>query len=169
MQNISHKSINFLPFACKLQRGSFNFGGFDTLVNWAQSNGKLVRGHTCKTSLDTLFADYTEEHILVVWHSQLPSWVSSISNSATLTSVIQTHISTIGSRYKGKIYAWDVVNEIFNEDGTLRSSVFKNVLGESKLQFSNYRNGVNALHAISRLCFHCVQGCPHCRPVSDVH
>ncbi|PPR08055.1 hypothetical protein CVT24_010854 [Panaeolus cyanescens] len=109
--------------ALQPSRGNFNWGNADTLVNWAVSNGKLIRGHT------------------LVWHSQLPSWVQGINNRDTLTTVIQDHIRAVAGRYAGKIYGLLLifllyltklsVSEILNENGTLRSSVFSNVLGES--------------------------------------
>ncbi|KAK2000848.1 family 10 glycosyl hydrolase [Colletotrichum falcatum] len=93
-------------------KGNFNWANADALVDFATKNGQKVRGHT------------------LVWHSQLASYVKDIKDKATLTKTIEDHISAVVGRYKGKIMHWDVVNEMFNEDGTLRSSVFSNVLGE---------------------------------------
>ncbi|MEU9312962.1 non-reducing end alpha-L-arabinofuranosidase family hydrolase [Streptomyces sp. NPDC048256] len=99
-------------------RGSFNFGPGDQIVNRATSHGQRMRGHT------------------LVWHSQLPGWVGSIRDAGTLRGVMNNHITTVMNHYKGRIHSWDVVNEAFADgsSGQLRSSVFRDVLGDGFLE-----------------------------------
>lgn len=99
-------------------RGNFNFGPADQIVNRAIAHGQRMRGHT------------------LVWHSQLPGWVSSIRDANTLRGVMNNHITTEMNHFKGKIYAWDVVNEAFADGGSgqHRSSVFQNLLGDGFIE-----------------------------------
>src|SRR5262249_59352107 len=77
-------------------RGSFNFGAADSIVAHAQSHGMKIRGHT------------------LVWHNQLPGWVSGISSGSDLNNAMTNHIAQVAGHYRGKIWYWDVVNEAFN-------------------------------------------------------
>jgi len=61
----------------------------------------------------------------LVWHNQVPSWISKGSYSpAQLADVLHGHISTVMKHYAAKVYAWDVVNEAFNDDGTMRDTTW---------------------------------------------
>ncbi len=92
-------------------QGQFNFTKGDAVVDFAQQHNEIVRGHN------------------LVWHSQLPGWVSSLPSSQ-VQAAMENHITTEATHYKGKVFAWDVVNEPFNDDGTYRTDAFYNAMGK---------------------------------------
>ncbi len=79
----------------------------DALVDFAAASGMRLRGHT------------------LVWHQQLPRWVTNGTWTAQSAQVLlEQHIKTVVGRYRGKIWAWDVVNEAIADTGGLRTDSF---------------------------------------------
>jgi endo-1,4-beta-xylanase len=84
------------------QQGNFDWTGADNLVNFAEAHRERVRGHT------------------LVWHNQLPNWLTqgvangTISDSQ-LRDLLHQHITTEVSRYRGRIWQWDVLNEMLTD------------------------------------------------------
>jgi endo-1,4-beta-xylanase len=97
--------------------GTYSFDAPDRYVDFGKRNGMFVLGHT------------------LVWHSQTPRWVFQDDKGAPLTrdallARMRDHIFTVVGRYKGRIDGWDVVNEALNEDGTLRNSPWRRIIGD---------------------------------------
>ena len=94
------------------ERGVYNYGPADQLVDFARANGQSVRGHT------------------LVWHNQVPRWVTSGDFSgAELADVLHAHIAEEVNHFAGELYAWEVVNEPFNDNGTWRNSIWYRSMG----------------------------------------
>jgi len=90
---------------------TYNFDLADKLVAYGKKYGIKINAHN------------------LIWHSQLPPFVRRITDADSLKMYFEDHITTVASRYDGKVYSWDVVNEALNEDGTLRNSIFLQKLG----------------------------------------
>ena len=88
--------------------GVYNFKAADELVAFGQENNLFIVGHT------------------LVWHNQTPAWFfqDEAGNPNTPEAQIEQmrkHIATVAGRYAGKVQAWDVVNEVIDDDGSYRS------------------------------------------------
>lgn len=106
------KSANIHP-----EEDRYNFEQADQFVKFGQENNMAIIGHC------------------LIWHSQLAPWfcVDQKGNNVSaevLKQRMKDHITTIVTRYKGKIKGWDVVNEAIEEDGSYRKTKFYEILGE---------------------------------------
>ncbi|CAG2183741.1 unnamed protein product, partial [Oppiella nova] len=72
----------------------------------------------------------------LIWHEQLPTWIAGLEGKkAELEQVIKDRINTVVGRFKGKIYAWDVVNEAIDEvSGELRDSIWSRTFNYSFIE-----------------------------------
>lgn len=92
-------------------RDTFDFHQADRIVDFAQAYGMKVRGHT------------------LVWGRSNPSWVGEYRDSQVLNAILQDHIRKVAGHFRGKVFAWDVVNEAFDEKGKLRSTIWYDTPG----------------------------------------
>jgi endo-1,4-beta-xylanase len=93
----------------------FDFGASDSIADFAARHGMIMHGHT------------------LVWYRQLPDWVTKISTAREARLALERHIATLVSRYRGRIWAWDVVNEPIQPrdglDNGYRNSIWFRLLG----------------------------------------
>ncbi len=89
--------------------GVYDWAAAEALIANAEANGQVVRGHT------------------LVWHNQLPAWITEGDFSAEeLREILEHHVRTVAGHFAGDIQQWDVVNEIFNDDaaGSFRETIW---------------------------------------------
>lgn len=97
----------------------YNWKNGDAIVDFAESHHIKVRGHN------------------LLWHAQAPVWMfkDSLGNTVSkevLLARLKEHITTVVNHYKGRIYAWDVVNEAVDDNPStyLRNSMWYQICGE---------------------------------------
>ena len=99
------------------QPGVYDFEAADAFVEFGEKHGMFIVGHT------------------LIWHNQTPSWFFHDDNGQPNTveaqkEVLRRHIEKVAGRYRGRIHAWDVVNEVIGEDGSYRPTTWVKGIGD---------------------------------------
>ena len=103
----------------QVARGEFSFDRSDRIVDFALQNNMAIRGHT------------------LVWEHALPEWLEQGDWSRDdVIDILRTHIKTVVSRYRGKISAWDVVNESIDNSGQLKESFWYRHIGPEYIEMA---------------------------------
>jgi len=109
----------------------YNFVPGDGLVAFAQAHQMKVRGHN------------------LCWYAYNPSWLTNGNYTASqLSQILQDHITTVVSHYKGQVYAWDVVNEALDDTtNQLRDSIWYNQPGIGQTDYGYIAQAFQWAHA----------------------
>jgi endo-1,4-beta-xylanase len=100
-----------------------NFGPADALANFAQANAIGLRGHA------------------LVWHQTTPAWFLA-GSSAQIRARLEAYVAEVVTRYAGRIYAWDVVNEVANDApattlaGAYRTGAWYDAVGPDYIEWA---------------------------------
>lgn len=99
----------------------FTFETSDKFVEFGKRNEMQIHGH------------------VLVWHTDQPDWIfqgegEQPATRDELLARLKEHIATVAGRYKGSIAYWDVVNEAFEDDGTMRKSPWYTIIGEDYIE-----------------------------------
>ena len=106
---------NMKPQYISTGQGSYNYATADSMVNAARASGFKVVGHT------------------LLWHSQNANWMTS---SSCTPANMKTYITAVVDHFKGKIFSWDVLNEVF-PDGVSASADWKTAMRSNNPWFAN--------------------------------
>ncbi len=96
--------------------GVYNFGPADEYVKFGKDHNMFIVGHT------------------LVWHNQVPEFffkntAGQPNTKAEQIERLRDHIMHVAGRYAGKVDAWDVVNEVIDNDGSYRPTTWVNAIG----------------------------------------
>ena len=96
--------------------GGYRFADADAFVAFGERHDMFVVGHT------------------LVWHNQTPPWFfqdeqGRPNGPAAQLERMRSHIQTVAGRYVGRIDAWDVVNEVVDNDGSYRPTTWVRGVG----------------------------------------
>ncbi len=100
-------------------KDTFDFSGADEIMKFAEENKMKVRGHN------------------LAWHVANPEWLDKGPwTKDSLLALLKDHITKVVDRYKGKIYAWDVCNEVVSDaiPYTLRDTVWSRTIGPEYIE-----------------------------------
>ena len=88
-------------------QSTFDFTQGDQIVGFAETHRMKVRGHT------------------LVWGWSNPPWLTNQTfTPEQLAQLLHEHIKRVAGHYRGKVFAWDVLNEGFDEKGKVKASIW---------------------------------------------